>query len=99
MRRRPGRWLLDTFDLKGTEDNPSFSKIAWWALFIASIATGHFSLGFGMLLGAMAFGRSTVGQFFASRSVTANEAVTKVEQTVLAITEKRDAKEGIDPSP
>lgn len=99
MKFHPILFIARVFDLKSTDENPSFSKIAWWALFIASLSTGRFSLGFGMLLGAMAFGRSTVGQFFASRSVTANETVTKVEQTVLAITEKRDAKEGIDPSP
>lgn len=99
MRRRPGRWLLDTFDLKGTEDNPSFSKIAWWALFIASLATGHYSLGFAMLLSAMAFGRSTVAQFFASKAVTFRGVEENIKADVKLALSHRDPTEGIDPSP
>jgi hypothetical protein len=61
--KRIVRWL----DLKGTDENPAFSKIAWWALFIAFLATGNFGILPATLLGAMAFGRSTIGQFFASK--------------------------------
>jgi hypothetical protein len=56
-------WLVNALDLKGNDDAPAFSKIGWWAVFIASLATGHFGIGFGMLLGAWAFGRSTMMTF------------------------------------
>lgn len=86
------KWLravVHAFDLKGTDENPSFTKITWWAVFIATLATGNFGISFGLLLGAWAFGRSTMLAFINRSSVT----VTR------AITEKRDSKEGIDPSP
>lgn len=88
--------LAKLFDLKGTDDNPSFSKIGWWAVFIASLATGQFSIFFGVLLGAWAFGRTAFLSYLATKPV-ALEA--KLTGDVKEIFGRRDAKEGIEPTP
>lgn len=96
MKCRPVEFVATLFDLKGTDDNPSFSKLGWWAVYIACIATGQFSIFFGILLGAWAFGRSAFLSYLASRPV-ALEA--KLTGDIKSIVERRDPKEGIDPSP
>lgn len=88
--------LVKWLDLKGTDDNPSFSKIGWWAVFIAALATRQFSIWFAVLLGAWAFGRSTFLSFLASKSVSLSGSVTGDIKELLG---RRDPKEGIDPAP
>lgn len=93
---RPVDFIATIFDLKGTDDNPSFSKIGWWAVFIAALATHQFSIFFATLLGAWAFGRSTILSFLASKTVSLAGSVTGNIKDILA---RRDPREGIDPSP
>lgn len=64
---RPIHFVAGVFDLKGTDDNPSFSKIGWWAVFIACLMNHQFSIFWGMLLGAWAFGRSAFMSYIASK--------------------------------
>jgi hypothetical protein len=90
---RPIDFVVRVLDLRGTDDNPSFTKITWWAVFIAALATRHFGISFGLLLGAWAFGRSTMLAFI-NRS-----SLSLADVTQRNITSRRDAKEGIDPSP
>lgn len=88
--------LVKWLDLKGTDDNPAFSKIAWWAVYIACVATHQFSIFFGVLLGAWAFGRSAFLSYLSSKPVALSASLTGNVKDIL---ERRDAKEGIDPSP
>ena len=89
-------WLVRTLDLSGTDENPSFSKIAWWCVFIASLATHQFSIFFAMLLGAWAFGRSTFLSYLATKPAVLEAKLTGDVKEILS---RRDPRDGIDPSP
>lgn len=88
--------LVKLLDLKGTDDNPSFSKIAWWACFIACLASHQFSIFFAVLFGAWAFGRSAFMSYLATRPVGLSAAVSG---NVKEIFGRRDEKAGIEPTP
>ena len=96
MSLHPIKFIGNVFNLQGTDDNPSFSKIGWWAVFIASLWTHQFSIFFAILLGAWAFGRSAFLSYLATKPVSLE---TKLTGDVKDIFARRDPKEGIDPSP
>lgn len=70
MNFRPIHFVAGVFDMKGTDDNPSFSKIGWWAVFIACLMNHQFSIFYAILLGAWAFGRSAFMSYLASKPAT-----------------------------
>lgn len=96
MSFRPIRFVVDVFNLQGTDDNPSFSKIGWWAVYVAAVATHQFSIFFGVLLGSWAFGRSAFLSYLATKPVALEAKLTGDVKEILA---HRDPKEGIEPTP
>jgi hypothetical protein len=96
MSLHPIKFIANVFDLKGTDDNPSFSKIAWWACFIACLLNHQFSIFWGVLFGAWAFGRSAFLSYLATKPVALD---AKVTGNIKDIFGRRDPKEGIEATP
>lgn len=66
------KWLVKLLDLKGTDDNPAFSKIAWWALFIGCVATKNLNATTVSVLATMAFGRSVSMTYLSQKNNATN---------------------------
>jgi hypothetical protein len=96
MNFHPIKLLAKVFDLTGTDDNPSFSKIGWWAVFIACLMNHQFSIFWGVLFGAWAFGRSAFLSYLATKPVALNAIVGGDVKDIFA---RRDPKEGIEAAP
>lgn len=95
--------LLWAFDLVDPKGNPDHGKLAGYTafwVFVALIWLGREpSLGLAITLIAAAFGPRMFVAFLKSKSVTASEARTVIDQTTRTITERRDHGAAAEPTP